>query len=189
MILANLSLTEGQFMNALKDRNFNPDSIVGEYNLVAMWTNIRAARLKAGVLAGIFAGIITLIFGAIFCSMKGLDPTIPMRIMGLPYLGNSAMAFGNGTGIAVGLLSFFSLAIFLGVAYAHFTGSNNKKGLFGMGLTWGAFGWIFITCLFMPANRSYFAAEIPRGVMFFAWQVYGLSLMSVAWFDKKNPHK
>jgi hypothetical protein len=66
---------------------------------------------------------------------------------------------------------------------------NNKKALFGMGLTWGAYGWIFITCLFMPANRDYFAAEIPRGVMFFAWLVFGLSLMSVAWFDKGNTRK
>lgn len=173
-------------MSLLKNRNFNPDSIEGEYNLVEMWTDIRAARLKAGVMAGIFAGVVTLIFGAIFCSIKGLDPTIPMRIMGLPYMGNLVMAYGNAQGLLVGLLSFFSMAIFLGVAYAHFTGVNNKKALFGMGLTWGAFGWIFITCLFMPANRNYYAAEIPRGVMFFAWQVYGLSLMSVAWFDKGN---
>jgi hypothetical protein len=170
-----------------KDRNFNPDNIEGEYDLVAMWTDIRPARLKAGALAGIFAGTVTLIFGAIFCAIKGLYLTIPMRIMGLLPLGNSAMAFGSGMGLVVGLLGFYSLAIFLGVAYSHFNGSNNRKGLFGMGLTWGAFGWVFITCLFMPANRNYYAAEIPRGVMFFAWQIYGLSLMSVAWFDKKNP--
>lgn len=176
-------------MKALNDRNFNPDSVEGEYNLVQMWTDIRAARLKAGVMAGIFAGIVTLIVGAIFCAIKGLDPTIPMRIMGLPWGGGEVMMYGNMGGLAIGLFSFFSMAIFLGVAYAHFTGVNNKKALFGMGLTWGAFGWIFITCLFMPANRDYFAAEIPRGVMFFGWQVYGLSLMSVAWFDKNNPRK
>jgi hypothetical protein len=176
-------------MKALNDRKFNPDSIEGEYNLVEMWTDIRPARLRAGVFAGIFAGIVALIFGAIFCTIKGLDPTIPMRFMGLPYIGNEAMAFGGMKGLIVGLSAYFGLAIFLGVLYAHFTGVNNKKGLFGMGLTWGAFGWIFITCLFMPANRDYFAAEISRGVMFFGWLVYGLSLMSVAWFDKNNPRK
>lgn len=176
-------------MKALNDRNFNPDSIEGEYNLVAMWTNIRAARLRAGVMAGIVAGIVTLIAGGIFCAIKGLDPTIPMRIMGLPWAGSSVMMYGNSAGLAIGLLSFFVMAIFLGVAYAHFTGVNNKRALFGMGLTWGAFGWIFITCLFMPANRDYFAAEIPRGVMFFGWLVYGLSLMSVSIFDKNNPYK
>ena len=176
-------------MKALKDRNFNPDSIEGEYNLVQMWTDIRAARLKAGAMAGIFAGVMSIIFGSIFCVIKDLDPTIPMRIMGLPYIGNVAMTYGGSYGIVVGLISLFSIAIFLGVAYAHFTGVNNKKALFGMGLTWGVYGWIFITCLFMPANRNYYAAEIPRGVMFFAWLVYGISLMSVAWFDKKNPRK
>jgi hypothetical protein len=173
----------------LKNRNFNPDTLEGEYNLLNMWAVIRAARWKAGALAGVFAGVVTLVVGAIFCAIKGMDPTIPMRIMGLPYIGNAAMAFGSMYGILVGLIGFFSLTVFLGVAYAHFTGVNNKKALFGMGLTWGAYGWIFITCLFMPANRDYFAAEIPRGVMFFAWLVFGLSLMSVAWFDKGNTRK
>ncbi len=171
------------------ERGFNPDTIEGEFNVVALWTNIRAARLKAGVFAGIFAGIVALIFGAIFCSVKGMDPTIPMRFMGLPWAGSSVMAYGNTPGLILGLFAFFTMAIFLGVCYAHFTGVNNKKALFGMGLTWGAFGWIFITCLFMPSNRDYFAAEISRGVMFFGWQVYGLSLMSVKWFDKSNPYK
>lgn len=176
-------------MKALKDRSFNPDSLPGEYNLIPLWTNIRAERLKAGIMAGIFAGGVTLIFGAIFCLIKGLDPTIPMRIMGLPYAGNMVMAYGSAKGLLIGLSAYFGLAIFLGMAYAFFTGVNNKKGLFGMGLTWGAYGWIFITCLFMPANRDYFAAEISRGVMFFGWLVFGLSLMSVAWFDKNNPHR
>ena len=79
-------------MKALNDRNFNPNSVEGEYNLVEMWTHFRAARLKAGAMAGVVAGIAALIFGAIFCLVKGLDPTIPMRIMGLPGLGSSVMA-------------------------------------------------------------------------------------------------
>jgi len=169
-----------------KDRKFNPDTVEGEFNVVAMWNDVRASRLIAGVKAGIFAGIVTQICGSIFCMTKGLDFTIPMRIMGLPFLGNNAMTYGGSVGLVVGLISFFTLAIFLGTAYAHFTGVNIKKGLFGMGLTWGAFGWIFITCLFMPANRNYFAAEIPRGPMFFAWLIYGVSLMSVSWFDKET---
>ena len=172
-----------------KDRNFNPDTVEGEFNVLAMWNDVRSARLIAGVKAGIFAGTMAQIFGSIFCLAKGLDFTIPMRIMGLPFLGNNAMTIGGSIGLAVGLISFYTLAIFLGMAYAHFTGVNIKKGLFGMGFTWGAFGWIFITCLFMPANRHYYAAEIPRGVMFFAWQAYGLSLMSIAWFDKSVQKK
>jgi hypothetical protein len=176
-------------MNPLKNRNFDPNTITGEYNLVDLWTTFRPARLIAGVKAGIFAGTAAQIFGSIFCVLNGLDFTIPMRIMGLPFLGNTSMAFGGAIGLVVGLISFYTLAILLGTVYAHFTGVNNKKGLFGMGLTWGAFGWIFITCLFMPSNRNYYAAEIPRGVMFFAWLVFGLSLMSVAMFDKGNTRK
>ena len=176
-------------MNPMKQRNFNPDSIPGEFNLVAIWTHFRSERLKAGLMAGIFAGVMAQIFGMIFCAIKGLDPTIPMRFMALPMFGNKVMQFGSVNGIIFGLITFFALAIFLGMVFAHFTGVNHKKALFPMGLTWGIFGWIFITCLFMPANRNYYAAEIPRGVMFFGWLTFGVSLMSVAMFDKNNPNK
>jgi hypothetical protein len=176
-------------MNSLKDRNFNPDSLPGEYNVVELWAKFRGERIKAGVLAGIFAGIMMQVFGMIYCAAKGMDLTTPMRISALPILGNAAMTYGAGAGIAVGLLMFFILAIVLGTTYAHFTGTNHKWNRFGVGLTWGAYSWIFITCLFSPAFQSYHEADIPRGPMFFAWMVFGVSLMSVAWFDKKGPAK
>ncbi|NDF15436.1 hypothetical protein EB061_08960 [bacterium] len=175
--------------NSLKNRNFNPDSIPGEYNVVALWTQFRPERIKAGVFAGIFSGLVMQIFGMIYCAVVGRDWTTPMRISALPLLGNSALAYDNPAGIAVGLIMFFLLTVVLGTTYAHFTGTNHKWNRFGVGLTWGAYSWIFITCLFSPAFRSYEEAEIPRGVMFFAWMVFGISLMSVAWFDKKGPAK
>ena len=177
----------GSLMNSMKDRNFNPDSVPGEYNVVALWTKFRAERIQAGMLAGIFAGVMMQIFGMIYCAVKGMDVTIPMRVSALPVLGNAAMAYGSSAGIGVGLVLFFILAMVLGATYAHFTGTNHKWNRFGMGLTWGAYGWVFITCLFSPAFQSYEEAALPRGVMFFAWIVFGLSLMSVAWFDKKGP--
>lgn len=173
-------------MNPLKSRQFNPDSIEGEHNLVELLCNFRASRLKAGVLAGIVAGIAMQIFGMIYCASQGIDITAPMKIAGLPILGNAAMAYGSTTGIVVGLLAFFAYSIFHGMSYAHVTGGNHKGALFGIGLTWAAWSWIFVTCLFMPAFRSYYEAEIPRGVMFFAWIVWGLSLQSVKWFDKSS---
>jgi hypothetical protein len=176
-------------MNNLKDRNFNPDSVPGEYNVVELWARFRGERIKAGALAGIFAGIMMQIFGMIYSAFQGMDITTPMRISALPILGNSAMAYSNGAGIVVGLLMFFLLSVVLGTTYAHFTGTNHKWNRFGVGLTWGAYSWIFITCLFSPAFRSYQEAQIPRGPMFFAWMVFGISLMSVAWFDKKGPAK
>jgi len=176
-------------MNSLKDRNFNPDSLPGEYNVVELWAKFRSERIKAGVMAGIFAGIMMQVFGMIYCAAQGMDLTTPMRISALPILGSAAMTYGAGAGIAVGLLMFFILAIVLGTTYAHFTGTNHKWNRFGVGLTWGAYSWIFITCLFSPAFHSYQEADIPRGPMFFAWMVFGVSLMSVAWFDKKGPAK
>lgn len=176
-------------MNHLKDRNFNPDSIEGEYNVVELWSKIRAARLRAGVLAGIFAGTMMLIFGVVYCAINGMDLTMPMKITALPILGRQALAFGSVSGLVVGLISFYILMSFLGAVYAHFTGTNHRGNLFGIGLTWGAYGWIFITCLFAPAFHAYYEANIPRGVMFFAWLVYGVSLMSVKWFDKDAPAK
>ena len=171
-------------MNHLKDRNFDPNSLEGEFNLAEMWATPRAARLRAGVFAGIFAGIMMQIFGIIFHIFTGDELLKGMKIAALPVLGREALAYGVGPGLFVGLAMFFLLSIILGVAYAHFTGINNKKGLFGIGLTWAAFSWVFITCLFSPSFRSYHEADISRGAMFFAWIVFGLSLMSVAWFDR-----
>lgn len=174
-------------MNHLKDRNFNPDSIEGEYNVVELWSKIRPARLRAGALAGVFAGTMMQIFGMIYCAIVGRDLTTPMKITALPILGRDALAFNSVSGLIVGLIAFYALMSFLGTVYGHFTGNNHKGNLFGIGLTWGAYGWIFITCLFAPAFDAYYEADIPRGVMFFAWLVYGISLMSVKWFDKHGP--
>lgn len=171
-------------MNPLKSRSFNPDTLEGEHNLVELLCNFRAVRLKAGVVSGIIAGIAMQVFGMIYCLVKGIDVTAPMKIAALPVLGNSAMAYGSTSGIVVGLAVFFAYSIFHGMTHAHVTGGNHRGALFGMGLTWGAFSWIFVTCLFMPAFRDYYAAEIPRGVMFFAWLVWGVALMSVMFFDR-----
>ncbi|MBU6152926.1 MAG: hypothetical protein KGP28_01365 [Bdellovibrionales bacterium] len=176
-------------MESLKNRNFNPDTVPGEYNVVALWTRFRGERIKAGLFAGIFAGAMMQVFGMIYAASQGMDITTPMRISALPILGNEALAYASGSGIAVGLFMFFLLCSVLGTTYAHFTGTNHKWNRLGMGLTWGAYSWIFITCLFSPAFRAYEEAAISRGVMFFAWMVFGISLMSVAWFDKKGPQK
>ncbi len=171
-------------MNPLKQRNFDPDTIEGEFNLVEMWNTFRAERIRAGFFAGIFASVMMLIFGMIYCAATGRDILAPMKIAALPFMGGAAMTYGMGPGLALGTVVFFILMIFLAIVYAHFTGVNDRKGLLGMGVTWGAFGWVFITNLMAPSFRGYLTADIPRGVMFFAWMVYGVSLCSVAWFDK-----
>ena len=173
-------------MNNLRDRNFDPNTVEGEYNLVAMLCKPRAKRFLAGIAAGAFAGILMLIFGMIYCTVKGIDVTAPFKIAGLPILGNAAMAYGSTQAIVVGLTSFFTLTSVLGISYAHVTGINNRKALIGMGITWALFAWVFITNLMMPSFRDYLAASSPRGVMFFAWLVFGFGLTSVSFFDR-NP--
>jgi hypothetical protein len=174
-------------MNHLKDRNFDPNSVEGEYNVVALWTKLRMARIYAGVGAGIFAGLMMQLFGVAYCAFKGWDLAMPFKIPALPILGRDALAYGSMQAIVVGCLVFYALTIVLGVAYAHFTGNNHRGVRFGIGLTWGLWGWVFISCLFSPSFQSYSEADIPKGVMFFAWLVFGISLMSVSWFDKHAP--
>ena len=176
-------------MNHMKNRNFNPDSVEGEYNLAEMWNTFRGARLRAGAFAGIFAGIVMQIAGMIFHATQGDEIIKGWKIAGLPILGRDALTYGFGEGFVVGTLTFFVLAIILGMGYAHVTGVNNKKGLFGTSLTWTGFSWVFITNLFSPSFRAYYEANISRGGMFFAWLIFSLSLMSVAWFDKEGYQK
>lgn len=114
-------------MNHLKNRNFNPDSLEGEYNLAEMWANFRAARFRAGAMAGIFAGVMMQIFGMIYHAVQGEDLLKGLKIAALPLIGRDALAYGAGTGLLVGTIAFFVLAMVLGMAYAHFTGVNNKK--------------------------------------------------------------
>ena len=132
------------------------------------------------------AAIMMLVFGFIYCALNGIDITAPMRIAALPFVGREALAYGTSKGIIVGLLAHCSLSAFSGAVYAHFTGVNNKKVLFGMGLTWALFSWVFISCLFLPSVRSYYEAGIPKGVMIFAWLVFGFTLPCVALFDRNG---
>lgn len=174
-------------IKTLKDRNFNPDTVEGEYNVVALWTSFRLRRIIAGMLAGIVAAFMMELFGVIFCALNGVDLTMPMRIAALPIIGRDALEIASATGMIVGVTAHAVLSMILGAVYAHFTGMNKIGALFGIGLTWAAWGWVFITCLFMPSFRAYHEAQIPAGLMFFAWIVFGLSLMSVAIFDRNAP--
>jgi hypothetical protein len=176
-------------MNNLKDRNFNPDTIEGEYPVALLWSQWRTPRIIAGVFAGIVAGTAMQIAGMIYCSIRGWDIFMPGKISALPWLGREALQFGSVHALVVGLIAFYALAIVLGMAYAHFTGNNHRGVRFGMGVVWATWGWVFITCLFSPSFQAYQEADIPRGAMFFAWLVFGLSLSSVAWFDKNAPQR
>jgi len=157
-------------------------------DIVAIWLKKDPKRWMAGVLAGAFAGLMALTFAAVLASLSGYELWFPIKAMALPILGNTATEMGLSGGgfksLLVGLLTFEFLACFWGALYAHFTGTNALPPLLGMGLTWGAFSWIFLNNLFSPSFMALRAAHLSNGAAFFVCMVYGVALTSVAYFDR-----
>lgn len=170
----------------LKQRDFNPDSVEGEYPVLKLWGTLRPKRLLAGLFAGWVAGIMMFLFGVVVCMFAGLDLLMPIKVAAIPVVGAEALRIGMTSAVLVGILFQATLMGFLGAAYAHFTGFNHVKALFPMGLTWGIFGWVFIHSLMFKSFIDYRTAGLHDGVMFFAWIVYGVSLMSVMFFDRSS---
>ena len=155
-----------------------------DINLVEIWLRRDPVRWVAGICAGILAGAIALAFGVVLSSLFGADPCYVARIPAIPFLGPEALEYANIKAVWVGVIVFELFGAFLGMIYAHFTGTNSIPALFGVGVTWGIFGWIFISNLYTPAWRIVFAAQIPSGAAIFFWLVFGISLTSVAFFDR-----
>lgn len=63
------------------------------------------------------------------------------------------------------------------------TGTNHKGALFGVGVTWGIFSWIFLNNLFSKSWRDFYVLEIPALWAFAGWVIFGISLMSVGFYD------
>jgi hypothetical protein len=156
----------------------------GEEDIVALWLRKDPVRWAAGVAAGIVAGMMSLVFAMVLAKANGLEAFYPARIPALPILGNSAMEFANGTAIFVGVAAHLVLCSILGFVYAHFTATNVMTRLLGAGLTWALFSWIFITNLFAMSFTDVAALSYSRGAGLFVNLVFGLSLTSVAFFDK-----
>lgn len=159
----------------------------GDINLVEKWITLDKSRLKAGVMAGLTAGVIALVVAAIGSVLGGGEPWIAFKAAASLVLGTSARDFGFHAGvIGTGFVVFEAVAVFFGLAYAHFVRTNAVPALFGMGLTWGAFSWVFIHNLLTPAWRAeYFVDQISPGSAFFFWMAYGLGLMSIRIFDRR----
>ena len=159
-----------------------------DIDIVAPWLKLDPIRWTAGAMAGAFGGVVALALAAIYCRMQGAEALFTVKLMALPFLGSSATEVGMaGAGllaVVLGFVAFELLAAFLGAVFAHFTFSNAPGPLLGMGFTWGAFSWIFINNLFSPSFLDIRAAALSRGAGFGFWMAYGLSLMSVAFFDR-----
>ena len=159
-----------------------------DLDIVAPWLRFDPTRILAGVLTGMFSGVVALVFGGILARMGGLEFIFPVKVMALPILGSSAtelgLSGGGVTAVVVGLVCFELLCAVLGGVFAHFVFSNAAGPLLGMGFTWGAFSWIFINNLFSPSFLAVRAADISRGAAFGFWMAFGLSLTTLAFFDR-----
>lgn len=156
-----------------------------EMDLVAIWLRRDPVRWIAGILAGAFAGGLMLVFSMVLAAVLGAELWLPAKLPALPFLGADALEIGmNMKAILIGIVVHELLCSFWGLIFAHFTGTNHLPALLGVGFTWAAFSWIFMNNLFFPSFRDFYVAQIPQGAAFFACLVYGLGLVSVAFFDR-----
>ena len=160
------------------------ESEEGEMNLVAIWLTFDLPRTIAGVMAGIFAGIVAWVFGGIIAMSAGMEFWVPFKLAATPIMGATAMNYGFNAAIIVGLIVHSALCGVLGGVYAHFTKTNKTLPLLGAGFMWGTFSWIFIQNLFVRSFLDVRTYAIPSGVAFFVLLVFGLSLVSIKFFDR-----
>jgi uncharacterized membrane protein (GlpM family) len=156
-----------------------------DVNIVEIWLRKDPVRWVAGALAGLFAAAIAMAFAVLLSAACGVEPLFPAKLMGAIALGPSATEVGEHTSaILAGIVLFEVLGAFLGVVYAHFTGTNLLHALLGVGFVWGVFSWIFIWNLFMQSFRPIYWVHVSSGATFPVCLVFGLSLTSVAFFDQ-----
>lgn len=162
-----------------------PTTTSEDMNLVEIWLRKDPARWIAGAMAGFFAGLLAILAGMVISTALGYEIWFPIKYAALPILGGSATEYGIHWGpLLVGFVTAQTVCVFLGFVYAHFTGLNSIPLLLGAGFTWGCFSWIFINNLYTSAFPDISAAQISKAPGFFVCMVFGLSLTSVAFFDR-----
>ncbi len=156
----------------------------GDINLVSDWVKLDVVRWMAGFGGGVFSGVVMLVFAMVLSATSGGDLWLPTKMLALPILGASALEYGLGASVIVGTIATLLLCGFLGIVFAHFTRTNRFLPLVSVGATWGIFSWIFLNNLFFKSWRDYYAAGTSDGAAFFVCLVFGMSLVSVAFFDR-----
>jgi hypothetical protein len=156
-----------------------------DIDLVATWLVTDKARWAAGVAAGLFAGLLAMGFAGVLAVAGGMEFMFPVKLMGTAIVGPSATELGAHLGaVLAGLVVVEALAAFWGFVYAHFVKTNALGSLLAMGLVWGVFGWIFHWNLYFHSIKSILASNVSPGAAFPVFLIYGLSLTSVAFFDR-----
>jgi len=153
-------------------------------NIVEVWLRRDPVRWAAGALGGLFAGVVMMGLAMVLSMMSGNELWYPTKIPAIPIVGPEVMQLGIILpNILAGLAIHELTCMILGILYAQFTGTNTVLALFGAGLTWGLFSWIFVNNLFSPSWTGVLVQEIPAGVSFFLHIAFGIALMSVGFFD------
>lgn len=175
----------------MSSANLNPHSPdfaasqEGEMNLVAQWSRIDPTRWISGILSGILGGGVLMIVAGLFASSGGMEFTFPIKLMATPVLGASATELGqNLNALIVGALMIEAGCTFWGFVYSHFVFTNRLSALAPMGLVWGVYLWIFDWNLFLQSFKTISVTQVPRAPVFFICLSYGLSLVSVTFFDR-----
>jgi hypothetical protein len=149
----------------------------GDINLVESWLRVDPLRWISGVITGALAGGIALVVAMAIAVSSGYEIWFPAKLMATILLDSHATEYGmNPLPILAGVALIEAISIFWGVIYSHFTFTNKFIGLFGMGLTWGIFLWIFNWCLYLQSFHTIRAAAIPPSAAFPVCIAYGLSL-------------
>lgn len=158
-------------------------------NLVATWLRRDPKRLRAGILGGMVGGLISAVVAMAVSAATGHDAWFPVKLVATPVLGSIATEIGFRLGaILVGLALHEILSAFLGMIFSHFVYTNSLRPLLAMGLVWGVLQWIFVWNLFSQSFKPIFAAQIQSGAALLVCVTYGLSLVTIKFFDRAGEH-
>lgn len=161
------------------------DLPIEDIDMIATWLVADKVRWLAGIAAGLFAGVVALGFAGVLATAGGMEFWFPVKLMGTWIVGSAGTEIGPNYGnIFAGLVVVEALAAFWGFVYAHFIKTNSLGALLVMGLVWGVFGWIFHWNLFFHSVRTILASNVSPAAAFPVFLVYGLTLTSVAFFDR-----
>jgi len=156
-----------------------------DLDLVAIWLRCDPVRWLAGALGGAFAGVAAIAVAMLLAVRSGTEFWFPVKIGALPILGSGATEYGlRLPAILVGFAMIEGICMFWGIMYAHFTGTNRIKALLPMGAVFGIFSWVFIFNLFAQSFTTINALQLSRGAGLLIMLIYGISLTTVAFFDR-----
>jgi hypothetical protein len=156
-----------------------------DIDLVATWLDADKTRWVAGLIAGLFAGVMALAVAGVLAAAGGMQFLYPVKLMATWVLGYGATDIAGGMGpVVIGFIVFEAVSAWWGFIYAHFVKTNNLGSLLAMGAVFGFFSWVFEWNLFLHAVKPILYSGVGPAPAFLVCMVYGVSLTSVAFFDR-----